>query len=69
MHLLKSVMSQAPPIRILIAEDQRRAAGLAAIEDEADMQVVAQARDGQQAVELYWQHQLDVVLMDLQMPS
>lgn len=64
-------MSQATPIRILIAEDQAVVRqGLAAIiEDEADMQVVAQAKDGQQAVELYWQHQLDVVLMDLQMPK
>jgi len=41
----QNTMSQAPPIRILIAEDHAVAAGLAAIiEDEADMQVVAQAR-------------------------
>jgi len=60
-----------PKIRVLIAEDHAVVRqGLAAIiEEEADMQVVAQARDGQQAVELYWQHQLDVVLMDLQMPK
>ena len=64
-------MSQSPPIQILIAEDHAVVRqGLAAIiEDEADMQVVAQARDGQQAVDLYLQHQPHIVLMDLQMPN
>lgn len=64
-------MSQATPIRILLAEDHTvvRQGLTAIIEDEPDMQVVAQARDGQQAVELYRQHQPHVVLMDLQMPN
>lgn len=59
-----------PPIQILIAEDHAVVRqGLAAIiRDEADMVVVAQAMDGQQAIELYDQHQPDVVLMDLKMP-
>jgi len=57
-------------IRILIAEDHIvvRQGLVSIISDETDMDVVAQADDGQQAVELYRQHQPDVVLMDLQMP-
>jgi DNA-binding NarL/FixJ family response regulator len=58
-------------IRILIAEDHAVVRqGLASIiKDEADMDVVAQARDGQQAIALYRQHQPDVTLMDLRMPK
>lgn len=59
------------PIRILIAEDHAVVRqGLASIlKDEADMEVVAQARDGRQAIDLYRQHQPDVTLMDLKMPK
>lgn len=60
-----------PPIRILIAEDHAVVRqGFAAIIDiESDMEVVAEAKDGQQAVNYYRMHQPDVVLMDLQMPK
>lgn len=59
------------PIRILIAEDHAVVSqGLASIiQDEQDMQVVAQARDGQKAVELFRQYQPDITLMDLRMPK
>jgi len=59
------------PIHILIAEDHAVVRqGLAAIiKDETDMVVVAQTNNGQQAVDLYQQHQPDVVLMDLKMPK
>jgi DNA-binding NarL/FixJ family response regulator len=57
-------------IRILIAEDQpmlRR--GLAMLVDaEGDLQVVGQAANGAEAVELALRLRPDVVLMDLQMP-
>lgn len=44
--------------------------GIAAIiSNEPDMNVVAQAKDEQQALDLYCQHQPDMVLMDLQMPK
>jgi len=57
-------------IQILISEDHAVVRqGLAAIiKDEPDMAVVAQAENGQQAVELYRQYHPDVVLMALQMP-
>jgi two-component system, NarL family, response regulator len=57
-------------IHILIAEDHAVVRqGLAAIiNDEPDMTIVAQAENGQQAVDLYRQHQPNIVLMDLQMP-
>jgi DNA-binding NarL/FixJ family response regulator len=44
--------------------------GLAAvINTQADMQVVAEAGNGLQAIELFRQHQPDVTLMDLRMPQ
>lgn len=59
-----------PPIRVVIAEDQevvRRGAALL-ISMEPDMEVVGQARDGVEAVELARLLLPDVVLMDLHMP-
>jgi len=60
----------APPIRVLIADDQaliRR--GMAMLLDAAaDIDVVGQAADGVEAVELARRLRPDVVLMDLQMP-
>jgi DNA-binding NarL/FixJ family response regulator len=58
-------------IRVLIAEDHVIVRdGLAAIiNQEDDMAVVAEAGDGNEAVELWKTHQPDVVLMDLRMPG
>jgi DNA-binding NarL/FixJ family response regulator len=59
-----------PPIRIVIAEDQaivRRGAALL-LSMEPDMEVVGQARNGAEAVELAQLLHPDVVLMDLHMP-
>jgi len=62
--------SDTAPIRVLIADDQaliRR--GMAMMLDaEADIQVVGQAADGVEAVELAQRLKPDVVLMDLHMP-
>lgn len=59
------------PIRVLIADDQaliRR--GMAMLLDaEADIQVVGQAADGVEAVQLAQRLRPDVVLMDLHMPK
>lgn len=44
-------------------------AGLAAVlEGEPDIRVVAEAANGEEAIELYRTHRPDVVLMDLKMP-
>jgi len=57
-------------IRILVAEDHLVArVGVSAIVNmQPDMTVVAEASNGQQAVELYRRHRPDVALLDLRMP-
>lgn len=57
-------------IRILVAEDHLVArVGVSTIVNmQPDMTVVAEASNGQQAVELYRQHLPDVALLDLRMP-
>jgi DNA-binding NarL/FixJ family response regulator len=57
-------------IRILVAEDHLVArVGVSTIVNmQPDMTVVAEASNGQQAVELYKKHLPDVTLLDLRMP-
>lgn len=59
------------PIRVLIADDQplARAGFKAVLEATGGVQVVAEAQDGDQAVELARRHDPDVVLMDVRMPG
>jgi DNA-binding NarL/FixJ family response regulator len=62
--------SPSPAIRIVIAEDQalvRRGAAIL-LSMEPDMEVVGQARNGVEAVELAQLLHPDVILMDLHMP-
>jgi DNA-binding NarL/FixJ family response regulator len=62
--------SELTPIRIVIAEDQavvRRGAAVL-LSMEPDMEVVGQARNGAEAVELAQLLKPDVMLMDLHMP-
>lgn len=65
-------MNEQPemPIRILIAEDHLIArVGVGTIVNaQPDMTVVAEATNGQQAVELYRVYQPDVALLDVRMP-
>jgi len=58
------------PIRILVAEDHLVArVGVSAIVNmQNDMTVVAEASNGQQAVDLYRKHLPDVALLDMRMP-
>ena len=58
------------PIRVLIAEDHLIArVGVGTIvETQADMQVVAEAANGAEAVQLHERHRPDVTLMDIRMP-
>lgn len=59
-----------PPIRVLLADDSEtaRSALSAALAPHADLQVVAQARDGLEALELAKSVRPDVITMDVQMP-
>lgn len=60
----------SPTIRVMIIDDHKivRQGLVALINTEADLTVVAEGSEGQQAVDLFAQHQPDVTLMDLRMP-
>ena len=62
-------VSATKPVRLLVVDDHHivRQGLIALLTTVPEMQVVAEASDGQQAVELYRQHQPDVTLMDLRM--
>src|SRR5262249_61361298 len=57
-------------IRILLADDQAliRSGIRSLLEAEDDIEVVAEAADGQQAVALAAAHRPDIALIDIQMP-
>ncbi|MFF2653404.1 response regulator [Streptomyces sp. NPDC058045] len=58
-------------IRVLLADDQAllRSAFRVLVDSEPDMEVVGEASDGAEAVELARRHRADVVLMDIRMPG
>lgn len=65
-------MSEADrKIRVILADDHPVVRdGLAAIvNQQPDMQVVAEAGDGEQAMALFEQHRPDVMVLDLRMPK
>ncbi len=64
-------MDETSPIRVLIADDHSMVrAGLATfIRVKSDLDLVGEARNGQDAVRLCEQKQPDVILMDLVMPK
>jgi DNA-binding NarL/FixJ family response regulator len=59
------------PIRVLVADDHPivRAGLTAVISQQQEMEVVAEAEDGRQALAYYREYRPDVVLMDLRMPG
>src|SRR5262249_2745634 len=58
-------------IRVILADDHPVVRdGLAAmINQHPDMEVVAEASDGDEAITLYEQHRPDVMVLDLRMPK
>jgi two-component system, NarL family, response regulator DesR len=61
----------ASKIRVVLAEDQEMVLGALAalLEMEGDIEVVAQARDGKQAVLAVREHKPDVLITDIEMPE
>lgn len=59
------------PIRVLCVDDHPlvRKGIIAILANEADIELVAEAANGLEAVELFRQHLPDVTLMDLRMPE
>lgn len=66
-----SINSQSQKIRVVIAEDQEMVLGALAalLEMEGDITVVAQARDGKQALNAVRTHAPDVLITDIEMPE
>src|SRR5229473_701507 len=65
-------MSRDPgPIRVLTVDDHAllRQGIAALVNGESDMTLVAEAFDGQEAIDKFRLHRPDVTLMDLQMPA
>jgi two-component system NarL family response regulator len=64
-------MTDGARIRVLSADDHPvvRAGIAAMVANEPDIEIVAQARDGAEAVALFEAHRPDVVLIDLRMPK
>lgn len=58
------------PIRILVVEDHHvvRQGLVTLLNTVPDMKVVAEAADGQKAVELFREHTPDITIMDLRLP-
>jgi DNA-binding NarL/FixJ family response regulator len=64
-------MAERPRIRVFSVDDHPllREGIAAIINNEPDMEVVAQAATGREAIQLFRQHQPDVTLMDLRLPD
>lgn len=69
--MTQSADAPQPPIKVLLADDQAllRSAFRVLVDSEPDMEVVGEAADGAQAVELARATGADVVLMDIRMPG
>ena len=66
-----SLLERAKKISVLIADDHPVVRlGLAAIlNSQNDIEIVAEATDGEEACELYERHSPDVLMLDLRMPK
>ena len=63
-------MNSSQSIRVMVVDDHQvvRQGLVALINTEPGLMTVAEASDGQQAVEMFRQHQPDITLMDLRLP-
>lgn len=58
------------PIRVIVADDHEVVrSGLACLLEDTDIDIVATAADGEQAVQKTLEHQPDVLLLDIRMPG
>jgi DNA-binding NarL/FixJ family response regulator len=64
-------MTATPPIRVLVSDDDRgiRILVRRALERHADITIVAEAENGNDAVALAHEHAPDVIVMDYEMPG
>jgi DNA-binding NarL/FixJ family response regulator len=64
-------MSETPKIRVMVVEDHLmvRQGILALLAMQSDLQVVAEAGDGEAALPIFRQHRPDVTLVDLRLPG
>jgi PAS domain S-box-containing protein len=69
--MIQPVLAPFAPIRVLLVDDHRTLReGLAhLLRESADIQVIGQARDGQQAVDMARQLRPNVIIMDVNMPG
>jgi DNA-binding NarL/FixJ family response regulator len=67
----KSSSKSKPKIRILLADDHHivRAGVRQLLESATDLQVIAEAGDGEEAQSLIQKHKPDVAVLDIQMPK
>jgi DNA-binding NarL/FixJ family response regulator len=65
------IASQPPGIRVLVIDDHPvvRFGLTAIVSSQPDMSVAAQAGSGEEALQLFRQHQPDITLMDLRLPG
>jgi two-component system, NarL family, response regulator len=65
------MLESIKPIRLLVADDHPivRQGLVAILNDQPDMNVVAEVNNGQQAIEQFRIHQPDVAILDLKMPE